>query len=739
MMFASTAKFCGHRQVRTGVDFRTVGNPEATANGELFRYILEVRAFCRESKAAHGKAIMSMSTIAIHLPDGAVREVPAGTTPLEIANSISPRLAGASVVARVTPIAGATGDGAKKKDSGEAAPAEAAMYAAEDKSAPRLVDLATPLNEDVKLELVRESDPEALKVVRHSAAHVLATAVLELFPETKLGHGPATDSGFFYDFYREKPFTPEDLAAIEAKMAEVVARDEKFVREYEPREEALAEFERDGDFMKTHFVTRFTQAGEQVSFYRNGKFVDFCRGPHVPSTGRVKAVKITNLAGAYWLGDEKNPQLQRIYGTAFFSKKDLDEHFARLEEAAKRDHRLLGKQLDLFSIQEVAGAGLIFWHPRGAMIRKVMEDWMRDECLRRGYQLVFTPHVMRRDLWRISGHEGFYAGNMYTPMELDDAEYRLKPMNCPGHILIYKNSPKSYRDLPQRYAELGNVYRYERSGTMHGLLRVRGFTQDDAHIFCTPSQIEDEMDACIDFAEAVLKTFGFAEYRVELSAHDPSRPGEFVGKQEDWIRAEEALDRVLTRRGLTFKRIPGEGAFYGPKIDFKLVDVLGRLWQLSTVQFDFNLPARFELEYVGEDGERHQPVMVHRALFGSVERFFGVLIEHYAGAFPLWLAPVQMGLVPISERHAAYAEKVEEELKAAGFRVETDLRNEKMNAKIRDFANQKTPYILVFGDKEEAANAVSVRTRGKGDQGSMPLSEFILKARAVAETRSMEL
>jgi threonyl-tRNA synthetase len=682
---------------------------------------------------------MSKSTISIQLPDGSVREVPSGTTPLDIANSISPRLAAASVVARVSPLAaviagGGAADGAKDEDS-----AEAAMYSAEDRGGPRLVDLATPLNEDVKLELLTERDPEALKVVRHSAAHVLATAVLELFPETKLGHGPATDSGFFYDFYREKPFTPEDLKAIEAKMAEVVARDEKFVREYEPREEALAEFERDGDFMKTHFVSRFTEPGSQVSFYRNGKFVDFCRGPHVPSTGRVKAVKVTNLAGAYWLGDEKNPQLQRVYGTAFFSKKEMDEHFARLEEAAKRDHRLLGKQLDLFSIQEVAGAGLIFWHPKGGIIRKVMEDWMRDECLRRGYQMVFTPHVMRRHLWEISGHEGFYAANMYTPMELDDAEYRLKPMNCPGHILIYKNSPKSYRDLPQRYAELGNVYRYERSGTMHGLLRVRGFTQDDAHIFCTPSQIEDEMDACIDFAEAVLKTFGFAEYRVELSAHDPSRPGEFVGKQEDWIRAEAALDRVLTRRGIPFKRIPGEGAFYGPKIDFKLVDVLGRLWQLSTVQFDFNLPARFELEYVGEDGERHQPVMVHRALFGSVERFFGVLIEQYAGAFPLWLAPVQMGLVPISERHAEYAAKVEAELKAAGFRVETDLRNEKMNAKIRDFANQKVPYILVFGDKEQEAGSVSVRTRGKGDQGSMALSEFLLKARAVAETKSMEL
>jgi threonyl-tRNA synthetase len=613
------------------------------------------------------------------------------------------------------------------------------MYAAEDASGPRLVDLATPLHADTKLELVKESDPEALKVVRHSAAHVLATAVLELFPDTKLGHGPATDAGFFYDFYREKPFTPDDLAAIEKKMAEVIARDEKFVREYEPREEALAEFERDGDFMKTHFVTKFTEPGSQVSFYRNGKFVDFCRGPHVPSTGRVKAVKVTTLAGAYWLGDEKNPQLQRVYGTAFFSQKEMDAHFARLEEAAKRDHRVLGKQLDLFSIQELAGPGLVFWHPKGGIVRKVMEDWMRDECLRRGYLMVFTPHVMRRELWKVSGHEGYYSGNMYTPMELDDAEYRLKPMNCPGHILIYKNSPKSYRDLPQRYAELGNVYRYERSGTMHGLLRVRGFTQDDAHIFCMPSQIESEVEACIDFAETVLKTFGFNEFKVELSTWDPNDRKSYTGSDENWNLAIGSLDRVLKAKGIPYKTIPGEAAFYGPKIDIKLVDVLGRLWQLSTVQFDFTLPARFELEYVGEDGERHQPVMVHRALFGSVERFFGVLIEHYAGAFPFWLAPVQIGLVPISERHLAYAEKVEAELKAAGFRVETDVRNEKMNAKIRDLANQKIPYILVFGDKEEGAGAVSVRTRGKGDQGSIPLSEFIAKANGLVESKSTAL
>jgi threonyl-tRNA synthetase len=678
---------------------------------------------------------MSSETIAVHLPDGAIREVPAGTTPLEIANSISPRLAAASVAARLTPLAGsATGSSAAEGDS-----AEAAMYAAENAAAPRLVDLTTPLTADTRLDLVKENDPEALKVVRHSAAHVLATAVLELFPETKLGHGPATDSGFFYDFYREKPFVPEDLTLIEARIAEVIARDEPFRHEFAPREESLERFARDGDFMKTHFVTKFTVPGDEVSFYRNGGFVDFCRGPHVPSTGRVKAVKLTNLAGAYWLGDEKNPQLQRIYGTAFFSKKDMDAHFARLEEAAKRDHRLLGKQLDLFSIQELAGAGLVFWHPKGGVVRKVMEDWMRDECLRRGYSLVFTPHVMRRELWKISGHEGFYSGNMYTPMELDDAEYRLKPMNCPGHILIYKNSPRSYRDLPVRLAELGNVYRYERSGTMHGLLRVRGFTQDDAHIFCTPGQIEDEVVACIDFAEAVLKTFGFNEFKVELSTWDPNDRAHYAGSDDNWALAVGGLQRALDRKGIAYMTIPGEAAFYGPKIDVKLVDVLGRLWQLSTVQFDFNLPARFELEYVGEDGERHQPVMVHRALFGSVERFFGVLIEHYAGAFPLWLAPVQVGLVPISERHHEYAKKVETELKAAGLRVEVDDRNEKMNGKIRDFANQKTPYILVFGDKEQEAGAVSVRTRAKGDQGSVPLGEFIAKCKALVASQSTEL
>jgi threonyl-tRNA synthetase len=670
-------------------------------------------------------------TIKIQLPDGSVREVPRGTTALDVATSISPRLAAAVVVARIRPLTPiATDRTAVSEDT-----SEAAMYGGAE-GGERLVDLAAPLMEDVALELLKENDEAALKVVRHSAAHVMATAILELFPETKLGHGPATDSGFFYDVYRETPFSEQDLAAIEARMAEVVARDEKFMREVESREMGLKHYAEHGEFMKVHFIEKFTQPGEEISLYRNGGFVDFCRGPHVPSTGRVKAFKVMSIAGAYWLGDEKNQQLQRIYGTAFFNAKDLDAHFKRLEEIKARDHRVLGKQLDLFSIQEVAGAGLIFWHPKGGLIRKTMEDWMREECIRRGYSMVFTPHIMRRELWKISGHEGFYSQNMYPPMELDDAEYRLKPMNCPGHILIYKSAPRSYRDLPLRYAELGNVYRYERSGTMHGLLRVRGFTQDDAHIFCMPSQIEDEVAACVEFAESVLKTFGFAEFKVELSTWDPKDRKSYVGSDENWEMAAGSLKRVLEAKKIPYKEIPGEAAFYGPKIDIKLVDVLGRLWQLSTVQFDFNMNSRFELEYKGEDGELHRPVMVHRALFGSVERFFGVLIEHYAGAFPLWLAPVQVGLVPISEKHLEYATTVKAKLEAAGLRVELDARNEKMNAKIREFTLQKVPFVLVMGDKEATSDAVSVRTRGKGDEGSAALADFIERAKGLIAQKS---
>ncbi len=679
----------------------------------------------------------SAPSITIELPDGSTRTVPAGTTPLAIATSISPRLAAAVVLARIRPRAGRATEGVP---AAEAATNEEAMYAAEPASTgERLVDLTQPLHEDVALALLKETDPDALKVVRHSAAHVMATAILELFPDTKLGHGPATEQGFFYDIYRTVPLTEDDLRRIEARMAEIVARDQPFQHLYDPRDTTLLAYEQAGEFMKVHFIERFTHPGEEISLYRNGDFTDFCRGPHMPSTKWVKAFRLTSVAGAYWLGNENNQQLQRVYGTAFFSQKELDAHFKHLEEIKARDHRVLGKQLDLFSIEEVAGAGLIFWHPKGGLIRKTMEDWMRDECIRRGYNMVYTPHIMRRELWKISGHEGFYSDNMYPPMELDDAEYRLKPMNCPGHILIYKSSPRSYRDLPIRYAELGNVYRYERSGTMHGLLRVRGFTQDDAHIFCTPGQIEDEIIACIEFAQSVLTTFGFADFKVELSTWDPTKPQDYTGSPEHWQQAIDSLRSALNRKGIPFREIPGEAAFYGPKIDVKLVDVLGRLWQLSTVQFDFNLPSRFELEYTGEDGEKHRPVMVHRALFGSVERFFGVLIEHYAGAFPMWLAPVQVGIVPISEKFLDYANAVKSRLEAAGLRVELDERNEKMNSKVRSFTLSKVPFILVVGEKEASGSTVSVRVRGTGDQGSQPLDAFVAHATGIVQAHSMTL
>ncbi|MGC2322320.1 MAG: threonine--tRNA ligase [Terriglobales bacterium] len=633
-------------------------------------------------------------TVQVKLPDGSAKEVPKGTTPLDIAREISPRLADAAIVA---------------------------------KSNGTLIDLRRPLEKDTELRILTPKDPEALQVFRHSSAHLMAAAVLELFPETKLGHGPATENGFFYDFYRPTPFTPEDLEKIEKKMQELVEKDIPYAQDFLPRQDGLERFKSEGDFMKCHFIEQFTAPDEKISLYRTGKFVDFCRGPHIPSTGKIKAFKLLNIAGAYWLGDEKNPQLQRIYGTSFYSKKELDDYLHQLEEAKRRDHRLLGKQLDLFSIQELAGPGLIFWHPKGGIMRKTMEDWLRDEYLKRGYSLVFTPHVARVDLWKVSGHEGYYAENMFTPMKLDDADYRIKPMNCPFHILIYKDQLRSYRDLPVRLGELGTVYRYERSGVMHGLMRVRGFTQDDAHIFCTPQQIEDEVVGCIDFAFAVLSTFGFKEYQVELSTWDPKDRKNFVGSDEQWELASSSLEKVLKARNIPYKVIPGEAAFYGPKIDVKLVDAIGRLWQLSTIQFDFNLPQRFGLEYVGEDGQRHQPLMVHRALWGSVERFFGVLIEHYAGAFPLWLAPVQAVVVPISEKHHEYAEKVGAQLREAGARIHVDGRNEKMNAKIREHALQKVPYIVVVGDKEAQAGSVNVRTRGKEKTEDMPAIEFVGK------------
>jgi len=677
---------------------------------------------------------MSTQTIAIHLSDGAIREVPSGTTPLEIANSISPRLAAAAVVARLTPLTGAK----VQAERGEEL-SEAAMYATEDAAAPRLVDLATPLTADTHLELVTEKDPEALKVVRHSAAHVLAKAVLELFPETKLGHGPATDAGFFYDFYREKPFTPEDLALIQTKMAEVIARDEKFVREYEPREAALAEFNRDGDFMKIHFVTKFTKPGDEVSLYRNGKFVDFCRGPHVPSTGRVKAFRIMSISGAYWLGNEKNPQLQRIYGTAFFSKKELDEYLDLLEDAKRRDHRRLGKDLELFTVSEDVGAGLPLWLPKGATIRRLLEEYILDLERKAGYEHVYTPSLAKVELYIRSGHWEHYHEDMFPPMELETERMVLRPMNCPHHILIYESKPRSYRDLPVRLAELGTMYRYERSGVLSGLSRVRCMTLNDAHIFCTPDQIKEEFSNVMKLVEQAYKDLGITKYSYRLSLRDPANKEKYVDNDEMWSLGERVLREALDSLGLSYREARGEAAFYGPKLDIQLADVMGHEETYSTIQVDFHLPSQFGLEYTAADGKQHRPVMIHRAIISTMERMVSYLIELYAGAFPLWLAPVQVGLVPISERHQEYAKRVEAELRAAGLRVEVDSRNEKMNAKIRDFANQKTPYILVFGDKEEAAGAVSVRTRGKGDQGAVPLAEFIAKAKTLVEEQSTEL
>jgi threonyl-tRNA synthetase len=738
-------------------------------------------------------------TIHIKLPDGSEKEVPKGATALDVAKSISPRLADAAIAAKAKPLHRGNGNGSgvdNRNQAGEGArPTQSRPTQAvppQSASDGDLIDLTRPLDRDTDLRILTEKDPEALGVYRHSSAHLLAAAVLELFPETKLGHGPATESGFFYDFYRPTPFTPEDLEKIEKKMQELVQQNLPYAREFLPRDEGLQRFKSEGDFMKCHFIEQFTRPDEKISIYKTGKFLDFCRGPHIPSTGKIKAFKLLNIAGAYWLGDEKNPQLQRIYGTSFFSKKDLDNYLHQIEEAKKRDHRVLGKQLDLFSIQELAGPGLIFWHPKGGIIRKEMEDWMRNQYIKRGYSLVYTPHVMRKQLWQTSGHEGYYSQNMFDVMELDDAEYRLKPMNCPGHILIYKDSLKSYRDLPVRLGELGTVYRYERSGVMHGLLRVRGFTQDDAHIFCTPEQIEKEIADCVEFARDTLHDFGFDQFVTELSTWDPAQGASFVGSEEQWKLATTSLENVLKRLGIEYTTIPGEGAFYGPKIDIKLVDAIGRLWQLSTVQFDFNLPARFGLEYVAEDGTRKQPLMVHRALYGSIERFFGVLIEHYAGAFPVWLSPVQVVLIPIAERHVEYANKVAAMLRgenadleggvgAAGtgtshvgtgalvepalsdragrgsrtgpaepssadlrsgnvrVRVEVDARNEKMNAKIREHAMQKVPFMLVVGDKEAEAGKVNVRTRGKEKTEDMGVEEFGEKVRSLILSRASNL
>ena len=641
------------------------------------------------------------SPITVTLPDGSQQQVAAGTRPLDVAKSISPRLANDAVVARVN------GD---------------------------LYDLTRPLEADASVEILTTKNPEALQVYRHSTAHLLAAAVLELFPETKLGIGPPTDNGFYYDFQRDAKFTSEDLERIEAKMREIQARNLTFDRELTPKPAGLEKYK--DDWMKRELIEE--RAGDIFSEYTLGpNFIDFCRGPHVPSTEKLKAFKLLSIAGAYWKGDEHNPQLQRIYGTAFFTQKELDEYLHRLEEAKKRDHRKLGQELELFSIQELAGPGLIFFHPKGGAVRRIIEDWMRDQYLKRGYSLVYTPHVARHDLWKTSGHAGYYSENMFTPMELEDAEYQLKPMNCPFHILIYRDRPHSYRDLPVRLGELGTVYRYERSGVVHGLLRVRGFTQDDAHIFCTPEQIEDEVVSCLQFAIDTLNTFGFTSYEAELSTWDNGVSGKYDGSPEQWQLGENALKRAVERVGMKVKVTPDEAAFYGPKIDVKLVDAIGRLWQLSTVQFDFTLPRRFGLEYIAEDGKAHQPLMVHRALYGSIERFFGILIEHYAGAFPVWLAPVQAIVLPITDKQNEYARQVRDRLSNLGFRVELDDRSEKVNLKIREAQLQKIPFMLVIGAREAEAGQVSVRNRKAGDQGVTTVDSFVERLSGIVASKSL--
>ena len=585
-------------------------------------------------------------------------------------------------------------------------------------------DLSTVLREDCTLDPVTFDSSDGKEVYRHSSTHIMAQAVKELFPSAQLTIGPAIEEGFYYDFAFERPFTPEDLEKIEARAHEIIKRNRPFKRMEMPRKEAIEFFRARGELYKAEILESIDE--EIASLYDQGDFIDLCRGPHVSSTGRITALKVLSSAGAYWRGDERNPMLQRIYGTSFPTQAALDAHLAKLEEIKRRDHRKLGKELDLITIQDEIGPGLVLWHPKGALVRLLIENFWREHHLREGYQLVYSPHVARLDLWKTSGHVEYYRENMFTPMKLEASEYQLKPMNCPFHIMIYKSHLRSYRDLPIRYGELGTVYRYERTGVLHGLLRVRGFTQDDAHLFCRPDQIEPEVGRVLDFTFFVLRTFGFTEYEIYLS----TRPEKAVGSLESWAQATGALEAALKGRGIAYEVDPGEGVFYGPKIDIKIRDVLGRAWQCSTVQVDFNNPERFDLAYTGEDGKYHRPIMIHRALMGSIERFFGILLEHYAGAFPTWLAPVQARVLAITDRQQAYAQGLVDQLRAAGFRAEADLRNEKVGFKIREAEKEKIPYMLVVGDREMEAGTVSVRGRSGTNLGSMLPSKVIETLRA---------
>jgi threonyl-tRNA synthetase len=583
-----------------------------------------------------------------------------------------------------------------------------------------LVDLSQTINADSQVEPVTLEMPEGLEILRHSAAHIMAQAVLDVYgTDVQVTIGPSIVDGFYYDFDKKEPFSADDFEKIEQRMQEIVDARTPFTRREMSKHDASELFKEQGQKYKLEILEDIE--GDTVSIYTQGGFVDLCRGPHLPDTGWLKAFKIIKVAGAYWRGDEKNTMLQRLYGTAFADAKALRSYLHNLEEAKKRDHRKLGKELELFTISDQVGPGLILWQPKGAQVRRLLEDFWKDEHYRNDYELLYTPQIARRDLWQTSGHLDFYVDDMFSAMEVDDVSYQIKPMNCPFHIAIYQAKKHSYRDFPVRWCELGTVYRYERTGALHGLMRVRGFTQDDAHIFCLPDQLEDEIFNILDLNLHILKTFGFDSYEIYLS----TRPAKYVGSDEHWQQATDALKSALEKKGLTFEIDPGEGVFYGPKIDIKIKDVIGRSWQCSTIQVDFNLPERFAITYTGEDGKEHQPIMIHRALMGSLERFFGVLIEHYAGAFPLWLAPVQARVMNISDAQFEYANDVYLQLKRAGIRVEKDLRNEQLNYKIRQAQLVKTPFMVIIGDKEVDSKTVTVRLRDGENLSPMSLREFI--------------
>ncbi len=585
-----------------------------------------------------------------------------------------------------------------------------------------VVDFTTLLTKDSTLTPIQIGSDEAFDILRHSTAHVMALAVREIFgTNVKIAIGPSIENGFYYDFLRNQPFNPEDFEKIEKKMEEIVRQALPFSRTEIQSSEAISSFKAEDEKYKVELIQNLET--ETVSLYQVGEFTDLCRGPHVPNTSFIRAFKLLRVAGAYWRGDENNDVLQRIYGTSFFDKKDLKKHLHALEEAKKRDHRKLGRELELFTTQEDIGAGLILWQPKGAQLRRLVEDYWKDEHYRHDYDLLYTPHIARQDLWKTSGHLDFYSENMYSPMDIDGIPYQLKPMNCPFHIGVYTNKKRSYRELPLRWCELGTVYRYERAGALHGLLRVRGFTQDDAHIFCRPDQLEDEIYNILELNLHILKTFGFEKYDIYLS----TRPEKYVGSDESWDLATESLKLALEKKGLKFMIDPGEGVFYGPKIDIKIKDQLGRSWQCSTIQVDFNLPERFNLSFTGSDNSDHRPIMIHRALMGSLERFIGVLIEHYAGVFPLWLAPIQARILNITDNQSEYCENVFMQLRKAGLRIEKNLRNEKLNYKIREAQVNKIPYMLIIGDKEKENGTVTVRLRDGKNLPPMTVAEFIEK------------